>query len=97
MHISGHKIMLYCGFIISIYSINLKIKPGELIAIVGQVGSGKSSLISAILGEMIRLKGSVTLKVSSVFQSRFSFELCMSKLNLDSNYNHILLHISTVV
>ena len=41
---------------------------GELIAVVGQVGSGKSSLMSAILGEMIRLKGSVTVKVKIIHQ-----------------------------
>ena len=32
-------------------------------AIVGQVGSGKSSLISAMLGEMHKQKGYVNLKV----------------------------------
>ncbi|XP_053387089.1 multidrug resistance-associated protein 1-like [Mercenaria mercenaria] len=43
-------------------NINLKVEQGELIAVVGQVGSGKSSLISACLGEMVRLSGKVTLK-----------------------------------
>ena len=42
--------------------------PGELIAVVGQVGSGKSSLMSAIMGEMICLKGSVTVKVNGISQ-----------------------------
>ena len=37
---------------------------GQLVAVVGQVGAGKSSLISALLGEMERVEGSVTLKVS---------------------------------
>jgi ABC-type multidrug transport system fused ATPase/permease subunit len=32
-------------------------KPNELIAIVGPVGSGKSSLISSILGEMVKVSG----------------------------------------
>merc|ERR1719376_115802 len=32
--------------------VTLKVKKGSLVAIVGQVGSGKSSLLSAILGEM---------------------------------------------
>jgi ATP-binding cassette subfamily C (CFTR/MRP) protein 1 len=37
--------------------INIEIKPGKLVAVVGQVGAGKSSLISAILGEMEKLGG----------------------------------------
>ena len=38
-------------------NINLRVKKGSLVAIVGQVGSGKSSLISAILGEMHKSTG----------------------------------------
>lgn len=40
--------------------IDLKIEGKSLTAIVGSVGSGKSSLCQAILGEMSRLKGDVT-------------------------------------
>ena len=36
---------------------------GELAAVVGRVGEGKSSLISAILGEMEKIKGRVNVKV----------------------------------
>ncbi|XP_077593671.1 multidrug resistance-associated protein 1-like [Stigmatopora nigra] len=39
--------------------IHLKVKSGALVAVVGQVGSGKSSLLAAILGEMTRRSGSV--------------------------------------
>lgn len=39
--------------------ITIDIKPGKLVAVVGQVGAGKSSLISAILGEMEKLSGRV--------------------------------------
>jgi len=37
---------------------------GQLIAVVGMVGCGKSSLLSAMLGEMEKVKGSVNLKVN---------------------------------
>jgi ABC-type multidrug transport system fused ATPase/permease subunit len=47
------------------FSINLKVSEGELIAVVGTVGSGKSSLISALLGEMDKLQGKVNVKVST--------------------------------
>lgn len=39
-------------FLPQLKNINLNIKKNELIGIVGRVGSGKSSLLSAILGEM---------------------------------------------
>lgn len=37
--------------------INLHIKPNSFVAIIGQVASGKSSLLAAILGEMHRIAG----------------------------------------
>lgn len=40
--------------------INLYAKKGQLVAIVGQLGSGKSSLISALLGDMHKLGGVVS-------------------------------------
>ncbi|KAL2644290.1 hypothetical protein R1flu_011877 [Riccia fluitans] len=37
--------------------INLAVKKGELVAVIGSVGSGKSSLLLAVLGEMECIKG----------------------------------------
>ncbi|KAM8852537.1 ATP-binding cassette sub-family C member 2 isoform 1-T1 [Synchiropus picturatus] len=48
-------------------NVNLDIKPGQLVAVVGAVGSGKSSLISAILGEMHGTKGHVNIQGSIAF------------------------------
>lgn len=51
------------------------VKPGQLVAVVGQVGAGKSSLISSLLGNMEKVEGSVTLQVItciySVAQGKF--------------------------
>ncbi|GAA5830633.1 hypothetical protein JCM11251_002541 [Rhodosporidiobolus azoricus] len=42
--------------------INLSVKKGELISVVGRVGAGKSSLLSSVLGEMNKVSGSVTVR-----------------------------------
>ncbi|XP_040014052.1 multidrug resistance-associated protein 1-like [Xiphias gladius] len=44
--------------------INMKVKTGSLVAVVGHVGSGKSSLLSAMLGEMERRHGFVSIEGS---------------------------------
>ncbi|KAI9440473.1 P-loop containing nucleoside triphosphate hydrolase protein [Lactarius indigo] len=41
--------------------INLVARKGELVGIVGRVGAGKSSLLSAIIGDMCRNEGKVSL------------------------------------
>ncbi|XP_078519306.1 multidrug resistance-associated protein 1-like isoform X2 [Lissotriton helveticus] len=48
-------------------SINLSITRGSLVAIVGHVGSGKTSLLSALLGEMEKLEGRVAIKGSVAY------------------------------
>ncbi|XP_014466254.2 ATP-binding cassette sub-family C member 6 isoform X1 [Alligator mississippiensis] len=42
--------------------INLSVLEGSLLAVVGQVGAGKSSLLSALLGELQKLEGHVFVK-----------------------------------
>ncbi|KAF0310803.1 Multidrug resistance-associated protein 1 [Amphibalanus amphitrite] len=42
--------------------INMRVKEGSLVAVVGTVGSGKSSLLSALLGEMEKVGGRVNTK-----------------------------------
>ncbi|XP_077285787.1 multidrug resistance-associated protein 1-like [Arctopsyche grandis] len=43
----------------TLHNINISIPSGSLVAIVGSVGSGKSSLLSAFLGEMDKVSGRV--------------------------------------
>ena len=38
-----------------IKDIDLKVNKGEFVVIIGEVGSGKSSLLSAMIGEMIHV------------------------------------------
>lgn len=56
--------------------INLEIPQGELVAVVGMVGSGKSSLLSAMLGEMEKLEGKVTVQV------RYNFKFSENPYNI---------------
>lgn len=51
----------------TIRDVSLDIKPGHLVAVVGTVGSGKSSLISAMLGEMENVHGHVTIKGTTAY------------------------------
>ncbi|CAN8013017.1 unnamed protein product [Ixodes pacificus] len=44
--------------------VNLNVKAGSLVAVVGSVGSGKSSLLSAVLGALEKMSGSVDVQVS---------------------------------
>lgn len=43
--------------------INLTVPQGCLLAVVGPVGAGKSSLLSALLGELLKVEGSVSIEV----------------------------------
>uniref|UniRef100_A0A8D2LCP5 ATP binding cassette subfamily C member 3 n=1 Tax=Varanus komodoensis TaxID=61221 RepID=A0A8D2LCP5_VARKO len=49
------------------YSINWLVPSGSLVAVVGHVGCGKSSLVSALLGEMEKLHGEVAVKGSVAY------------------------------
>ncbi len=42
-------------------SLNFSVKKGELVAVVGTVGSGKSSLLSSLLGEMYKFNGTINV------------------------------------
>ncbi|XP_065732418.1 ATP-binding cassette sub-family C member 5 isoform X2 [Phocoena phocoena] len=45
----------------TLYNIDLEIEEGKLVGICGSVGSGKTSLISSILGQMSLLEGSIAV------------------------------------
>ncbi|CAL8264121.1 unnamed protein product [Lota lota] len=47
--------------------LNVHIREGSLVAVVGHVGSGKSSLLSALLGEIPKIEGTVAVKGSVAY------------------------------
>lgn len=51
----------------TLMDMNVRILPGELVAVVGSVGSGKSSFLSALLGEMNLRTGNVYMKGSVAY------------------------------
>jgi len=53
------------GFQLTIES--LKVEPGQLVMVCGSVGSGKSSLLSAMLGEMVNRTGAVDVNGGVAF------------------------------
>ncbi|KAL1768993.1 multidrug resistance-associated protein 6 [Sigmodon hispidus] len=50
-----------------LHGINLTVPQGCLLAVVGAVGAGKSSLLSALLGELLKVEGSVSIEGSVAY------------------------------
>lgn len=59
---------------INLKSINISIKKGEFVCIIGEVGSGKSSLISALLADMIYVPTEVYSNLKEKEMSEEIFE-----------------------
>ena len=51
----------------------LDVAPGQLVVVVGRVGAGKSSLLSALLGELHQLRGSLQVRGSVAYTSQDSW------------------------
>ncbi|KAF8941682.1 hypothetical protein BGZ58_000018 [Dissophora ornata] len=63
--------------------INLDLKVGSLTAVVGRIGQGKSSLLSALIGDMYRYEGSVQLSGSVAYVAQEAWIMnCSVKDNI---------------
>ncbi len=56
-------------------NINLEVPKGSLVIVIGQVGSGKSSLMLASLGEMRRTRGSTDLQGTVAYSAQVSIRI----------------------
>ncbi|XP_055398764.1 ATP-binding cassette sub-family C member 4-like [Bubalus kerabau] len=54
----------------TLQGLSFTVRPGELLAVVGPVGAGKSSLLSAVLGELPPSQGQVTVHGRIVYVSQ---------------------------
>ncbi|KAK4337274.1 hypothetical protein RND71_043272 [Anisodus tanguticus] len=73
--------------------INLKIKKNSLVAIVGKVGSGKSSLLSSILKDIFKKKGEVIINGSVSYVPQCPFirnETIRENITLFNPLNQVL-------
>ena len=59
--------------LIALRDIHFRAQKGQMVAIVGQVGSGKTSLLNAVLGELDKVQGEVKVKGSVAYISQQAF------------------------
>lgn len=71
--VESDKLMDQSSNLLSLYRVDLSLQAPELIAVVGAVGSGKSTLINSILGEVRALAGAVHAKGSIAFYSQSAY------------------------
>ncbi|XP_075701953.1 ATP-binding cassette sub-family C member 3 [Rhinoderma darwinii] len=79
-------------------NINLLVPSGSLVAIVGHVGCGKSSLVSALLGEMEKMEGDVTVRGSLAYVSQQAWiqnstlkdNILFGRAESEKNYKKVL-------
>ena len=56
-----------------IQGFNLSVGRGELIAVIGTVGSGKSSLLAALAGDMRKTRGQITMGATRAFCPQYAW------------------------
>ncbi|WAQ96712.1 MRP3-like protein [Mya arenaria] len=71
-------------------SINLDVPVGSLVAVVGTVGSGKSSMLQAVLGEMEKIHGNVTVKQAWIQNATLQDNVLFGKSADVSRYQEVI-------
>ncbi|XP_069811868.1 ATP-binding cassette sub-family C member 4-like, partial [Dendropsophus ebraccatus] len=75
----------------TLQNISCCVRPGDLVAVIGPVGAGKSSLLSAVLGELPKDKGFVDIRgrIAYVSQQPWVFSgTVRSNILFGKEYNH---------
>ncbi|CAI9599120.1 unnamed protein product [Staurois parvus] len=81
-----------------LHNINLLVPTGSLVAIVGHVGCGKSSLVSALLGETEKIEGDVSIRGSVAYvpqqawiqNSTLKDNILFGRTDNEKNYKKVL-------
>lgn len=81
-------------------NIDIRVPKGKLLAIVGEVGSGKSSLIAAMLGNMVKIDGQIYMDLNSsvayvpqeawILDSSLKENILLNKVLNEERYQRIL-------
>jgi ATP-binding cassette, subfamily C (CFTR/MRP), member 1 len=92
----GRDLNIQSSLNFALARINLSVKEGELIAVIGGVGSGKSSLLKALMGNLSQFSGELEIngKISYAAQATFIMNASIKENILFGNsiYNHELYH-----
>ncbi|XP_078266352.1 ATP-binding cassette sub-family C member 5-like isoform X2 [Rhinoraja longicauda] len=78
--------------------INLSIEKGKLVGICGSVGSGKTSLISAVLGQMTLMEGSIAVDGNFAYVAQQAWiqsttireNILFTRAYMEERYNNVL-------
>ncbi|CAF3273130.1 unnamed protein product [Rotaria sp. Silwood2] len=83
----------------SLFSLNLKIRRGDLIGVKGAIGAGKSTLLAAILGEINLISGQLRLYINSIsyapqsawiFTDTIRANILLGKPMDEERYKHVI-------
>jgi ABC-type branched-subunit amino acid transport system ATPase component len=72
--VNQHPLFFFYIKYLFLYSIDVQIQQGSLVALVGMVGSGKTSILAALLGEMNKIEGRVCVSGNIASTNSMDYE-----------------------